>query len=122
MARRRARRGTGGTGYDRHRGRHYARVYTRDATGKRVAHRIWAEDAYAADEALKVLRARYGIDADEHEPPPGVAGEAWEEGMMGMSDRPGHLGTGRPLLGPSVPRSVTAHAQATHVRMVYSIP
>lgn len=68
MARRRARRGTGGTGYDRHRRAWYARVYTRGVDGKRIAPRLWVSDADAADEALKVLRARFGVDAADDEP------------------------------------------------------
>lgn len=68
MPRRRAPQGSGGVGYDRTARSYYARIHTRDATGKRVAHKVRAPTEDAAIEALRGLRARYGVDAASDEP------------------------------------------------------
>lgn len=68
MPRRRASAGSGGVGWDRTAGSWYARIHTRDATGRRVAHKVRAPTQDAAIEALRTLRARYGADAAGDEP------------------------------------------------------
>lgn len=65
MPRRRASQGDGGVGYDRTAGSWYARIHTRDATGRRVAHKVRAPTQDAAIEALRGLRARYGSDVGD---------------------------------------------------------
>lgn len=68
MPRRRAPQGSGGVGYDRTARSWYARIHTRDATGRRVAHKVRAPTQDAAIEALRGLRARYGVDTVGDEP------------------------------------------------------
>jgi len=58
----------GGVGYDRTARSYYARIHTRDATGRRVAHKVRAPTEDAAIEALRGLRARYGVDSAGDEP------------------------------------------------------
>lgn len=78
--RQRAVRGTGSVGFDKVRGKWYARVYVPTGTARRVSHRSWAATEAEAEEARTRLLAQYGLDggeaADAH---PATLGEYLEE-------------------------------------------